>query len=42
MAAKDFSVYLGRYDLRDRKEQNTQQIDVCLFSELQSLLLINS
>jgi len=40
--AKDISVYLGRYDLRNRKEQNAQQIDVCWFLQLQSLLSINS
>jgi len=40
--AKDFSVYLGRYDLKNHREQNTQQIDVCWFLQLQSLLSISS
>jgi hypothetical protein len=31
MNPKYFSVYLGRYDLRNHREQNTQQIDVCWF-----------
>jgi len=40
--AKDISVYLGRYDLKNHREQNGQQIDVCWFLQLQSLLSINS
>jgi len=42
MPAKDFSVYLGGYNLKNRGEQNTQQIDVCWFLQMQNLLLINS
>jgi len=42
MPAKDFSVYLGRYDLRQHREKNAQEIDVCWFLQLQSLLSINS
>jgi len=40
MPPSDFTVYLGRYDLRNHREQNTQQIDVCWFLQLQSLLSI--
>jgi len=42
MPAKDFSVNLGRYDLTNHREKNTQEIDVCWFLQLQSLLSINS
>jgi len=39
MRAKDISVYLGRYDLTDHQEQNTQQIDVRWFLQLQSFFI---
>ena len=42
MPPKNFSVYLGRYDLSKQEEQNTQQKDVCWFLQLQILLSIDS
>ena len=42
MRANDIIVYLGRYDPTNHREQYTQQIYVCWFLQLQSLLSINS
>jgi hypothetical protein len=41
LAARDFIVYLGRHDLRDRKEEGSQEMDVCLFLQLHNLLPIH-
>jgi hypothetical protein len=41
LAARDFIVYLGRHNLRNRKEEGSQEIDVCLLPKLHILLPIH-
>lgn len=41
LAPRDFIVYLGRHDLRNRKEEGSQEIDVCLLPQLYILLTIH-
>lgn len=41
LAPRDFIVYLGRHDLRNRKEEGSQEFDVRLLLQLHTLLPIH-